>query len=207
MKLGLLSDIHERADLLEAALANFVREQVEQVVVLGDIADLFSDHAQLEETCRLLRSVNAVGVWGNHDHSLSNSSAAELAERFAPVVHEFFVALQPRLELKGCLFTHVEPWLDTAHMPNLWHFGKPDKEDAERERLFAMTSHRVMFAGHYHRWLHLTSRKNVPVEGDQIDLSQGRHFVVLGALCNGQFATYDTTSGTLQRLDCAATSV
>jgi len=206
MKLGLLTDIHERADLLKSALAHFDRESVDQVVVLGDVADLFTDHAQLEETCRLLLSVKTVGVWGNHDYNLCSASAAELAERFAPIVHEFFASLRPRLELEDCLFTHVEPWLDTAYMPNLWHFGRPDKEESERETLFAMTSHRVMFAGHYHRWLHLTPRKNVLIGGDQMDLSKGRHFVVLGALCNGQFATYDTTSGALQRLDSAAMS-
>jgi Icc-related predicted phosphoesterase len=204
MKLGLVADVHEHADLLKAALACFEREKVDLVVHLGDVFDLFQHHDHLEETCRLLREANAVGVWGNHDYDLCMTPAVELEERFGPVVSEFFTTLRPRLELEGCLMTHVEPWLDTEYMPNLWYFGRPDKNAEERERLFSETSHRVMFAGHYHRWMHVTPTTSLPISRSEIDLSDGRHFVVLGALCNGQLALYDTVTSGFRPMDCAA---
>lgn len=60
MKLGLLADIHERNGHLRAALCRFRLEQVDQVVVLGDVA---ATGSHLAETCRLLREARAVGVW------------------------------------------------------------------------------------------------------------------------------------------------
>src|SRR4051794_33669799 len=31
-------------------------------------------------------------------------------------------ALRPRLEVEGCLFVHVEPWLDPERIEDLWYF-------------------------------------------------------------------------------------
>lgn len=204
MKLGLLTDIHEHIDLLKVALARLERERVDRIVILGDTADLFCDHTHLEETCRVLRGVDAVGVWGNHDYNDCQTSAAEMAERFPPIVAEFFATLRPRLEIDGFLMTHVEPWLDTESMPDLWYFGKPDKNADERDHLFSKTTHRVMFGGHYHRWMHVTPDGNRPVSGTEFDLSKGRHFVVIGALCDGHFAVYDTTTCLLRPMSCAS---
>ena len=40
MKLGLLADIHESNELLQVALDRFRAEDVDQVVVLGDLFEL-----------------------------------------------------------------------------------------------------------------------------------------------------------------------
>jgi len=205
MKLGLLTDIHEQVDLLKVALPRLKQENVDRIVLLGDIADLFCDHEHLEETCWLLINSGAIGVWGNHDYDYCQMPAIELAEQFSLIVPEFFATLQPRLELEDCLMTHVEPWLDTEYMPDLWYFGKPDVNEVDRRRLFSETTHRVMFAGHYHRWMHVVPEGNGPVAGAEMDLSQGRHFVVVGALCDGHFAVYDTTCCLLRPMQCSAT--
>ena len=50
-----------------------------------------------------------------------------------------------------------------------------------------------LFAGHYHRWLLATPQGIINWQGERpIVLNKGRSFVVIGALCEGQFATFDT---------------
>ena len=50
-----------------------------------------------------------------------------------------------------------------------------------------------MFAGHYHQWLAATPQGILSWAGERpICLKEGRHFVVAGALCEGQFAIFDT---------------
>jgi hypothetical protein len=196
MRIGLLTDIHESVDPLRQALAHFEAERVDQIVVLGDVADLFHGHVRLNETCRWLHDAQAIGVWGNHDFALCHSVAEELSDRFEPVVHQFLASLRPRLELEECLFMHVEPWLDPQYMPDLWHFGNPELPE-ERERLFSQTSHRVMFGGHYHRGWHVTPAGCRTIDEGVVDLGLGRHFVVVNALCDGHFAIYDTSAKSL----------
>ena len=65
MKLGLLTDIHEHVEHLRKALDHFEREDVDQVVVIGDVFELGK---RIEETCHYLTEAKAVGVWGNHDY-------------------------------------------------------------------------------------------------------------------------------------------
>ena len=50
MKLGLLTDIHEHVENLRTALDRFRVEQVNQIVVIGDV---FEMGHRIEETCRL----------------------------------------------------------------------------------------------------------------------------------------------------------
>ena len=59
MRLGLLADIHEQVEFLRAALDRFRQEQVDRVVVLGDV---FETGERIEETCHLLFEAQAVGV-------------------------------------------------------------------------------------------------------------------------------------------------
>ena len=75
MKLGLLTDIHEQVELLCIALDRFRHEQVDQVVVIGDV---FEIGQRIEETCRLLAEAKAVGVWGNHDYGLCSNPSEQI---------------------------------------------------------------------------------------------------------------------------------
>ena len=67
MKLGLLADIHEQTGQLRKAIAVLRRHGADRFVVLGDV---FETGKRMEETVGLLRQVEAVGVWGNHDVGL-----------------------------------------------------------------------------------------------------------------------------------------
>lgn len=196
MKLGLVTDIHESADLLREALAYFRAERVDQVVVLGDV---FEMGGRIEETCRLLSEARTIGVWGNHDFGLCSQPEPELAARYSREVLDYFASLRPRLEIDGCLFTHVEPWLDPEKLDDLWYFdGIPDTP-AKRSRIFAAQSNRLCFAGHFHLWVLATpdglsdwhGERPVSLAGEQ------RHFVVIHALCEGRAAIFDTQHGEL----------
>ena len=81
-----------------------------------------------------------------------------------PVV-VFMASLQPRLEIDGCLFTHVEPWLDPYDIADLWNFeGWPNT--AERlAKSFAAVKNRIMFMGHIHRYFAATPAGVVELAG------------------------------------------
>ncbi len=51
MKLGLITDIHEHVELLRSALDQLRREQVDKIVMLGDV---FEMGERMQETCELL---------------------------------------------------------------------------------------------------------------------------------------------------------
>ena len=190
MKLGLITDIHEQNESLRVALGRFRQEKVEQVVVIGD---LFEMGERIEETCELLAAASAIGVWGNHDFGLCVELDEVTRTRYPPRVIEFMQSLRPRLEIEGCLFTHVEPWLDPENLTDLWYFEGPPDEHGNLRRIFNAGPQRIMFGGHFHKWLLATPETVVDWHGDRpIRLTEGRYFVVIGALCTGRFAIFDT---------------
>jgi predicted phosphodiesterase len=190
MKLGLLTDIHEHVEFLRLALARFEHERVEQVVVIGDI---FETGSRIEETCRLLAEARAIGVWGNHDFGLCLNPDGGTWIKYPRGVLSYMRTLKPRLEIAGCHFTHVEPWLNPEEVLDLWYFdGVPDNEQ-KLARIFRAVPNRHIFAGHFHQWLIATPERLLGWLGYQpIVLDPGRFFVVVGALCLGRSATFDT---------------
>jgi predicted phosphodiesterase len=190
MKLGLITDIHEQTDHLQTALRLFRSKGVEQVVVIGD---LFAMGKQIEETCRLLADVKAVGVWGNHDYGLCINLDDAIREKYPPVVIEFMTSLRPRLDVGGCHFSHIEPWLNPEDLADLWYFDGPPNEHGKLDRIFNAVPNKIMFCGHYHQWILAAPEGISDWKGDSpIRLDHGRYFVVVGALCEGHFATFDT---------------
>ena len=83
MKFGLVTDIHEHVEFLRVALDRFRQEQVDQIVVIGDI---FETGEQVEETCQMLAEAKAVGVWGNHDYGLCVDPPDDIRARFPATV-------------------------------------------------------------------------------------------------------------------------
>src|SRR4051812_7811628 len=99
MRFGLLADIHEDVEFLSRALDRFALDKVDRVIVLGDV---FHTGARLEETTRLLASVGAVGVWGNHDFGLSFEPRDDVRARFSTECMAFMTSLRPILEFGDC---------------------------------------------------------------------------------------------------------
>jgi len=196
MKLGLLADIHEEAGHLRQAIAVLQRHGAERFVVLGDVCEMGK---RLEETVAVLRLVQAVGVWGNHDIGLCFDPGGEVRQRYSAAVLDFMGSLHPHLEIDGCLFSHIEPWLDPHKIEDLWYFGGPPDSTEKLARSFAAVPHRVVFIGHMHRWLLGTPEGVLPWRGKQqvcLD-SAKRYLVVIHAVWDGKCALFDTQTGDL----------
>jgi hypothetical protein len=196
MKLGILADIHEQTKPLRKAIALLRQHGADRFVVLGDV---FEMGKRLEETVSLLQQVQAVGVWGNHDVGLCFDPKEELCRRYSAAVLGFMGSLQPHLEIDGCLFTHVEPWLDPHKIEDLWYFDGPPDSPEKLARSFAAVPHRVLFIGHLHRWLLGTPAGVLPWRGErQVCLdSSNRYLVVVHAIWDGKCALFDTKTGDL----------
>src|SRR5437870_10913486 len=134
MRLGLLADIHEQTQPLLKAIAVLQRHGADRFVVLGDV---FETGKRVAEVVDLLLQVEAVGVWGNHDVGLCFDPSDAVCERYSAAVLRFMGSLQPRLEIDGCLFTHVEPWLDPYLVEGLWYFHGPPDSPEKLARSFA----------------------------------------------------------------------
>jgi predicted phosphodiesterase len=205
MRLGIVSDIHEHASLLQIALERFDRIGVDRVVVLGDVAEWGRGAV---DCVTLLDKAGAVGVWGNHDYPLCKAAATReerLAARYPENVLRFFGRLVPRLEIDGCLFTHVEPWLDAEDETQLWYLdGPPDTIDKVK-RSFAAVANRVIFIGHFHRWQIANQARILSWNGlETVCLGpDDRFLVVFGAVCQGQFGIFDTQTFELTPVQAA----
>lgn len=195
MKLGLITDIHEHVEHLRTALKTFNDHQVNQVVMIGDV---FEMGQRIEETCRLLSEATVAGVWGNHDYGLSFEPDDDTHAKYGEATMGYMTSLRPRLVIEDCHFSHVEPWLNPEDVANLWYFEGPPDEHGKLNRIFDAVPNRLMFAGHYHKWL-LVSPDGIQDWNGQtsVRLNDGRYFVVIGALCEGRYAILDTETGEL----------
>jgi hypothetical protein len=204
MRIGMVADIHETIGPLQRALIEFRRRGVDQVVSLGDACDTFGRMGRSAEVVALLRDVNAVGVWGNHDFGLCYEVPEELGQQTAPEVLEYMATMQPYLAIEGCRFSHVEPWLDAYRVENLWYFdGPPDSPD-KAGRSFAAVPERCLFMGHFHRWLVMTPGGRVAWDGEgPLELSkQSRYLVCVAPVFQGWCAVYDTVNFQLFPVPC-----
>jgi predicted phosphodiesterase len=196
VKLGILADIHEHTRRLRKAIDLLYQHGAERFVVLGDV---FETGKRIEQTVRLLQQVNAVGVWGNHDVGLCFDRDEKVCERYSAGVLSFMGSLRPHLEIEGCLFTHVEPWLDPHSVEDLWYFdGSPDSPE-KLARSFTAVPQRVLFIGHLHRWLLATPDGLLPWRGEspiRLD-SENRYLVAIHAVWDGRCALFDTNTGDL----------
>jgi hypothetical protein len=195
MRLGLIADIHEHVEFLRVALNRFRRERVDRIVVLGDV---FETGERIEETCRLLAEAHAVGVWGNHDFGLCDNPSDSMWAKYPASVIEYMMTLRPRLELDGCYFAHVEPWLDPEDIHDLWFVDGPPDSDGRLKQIFDAVPHRLMFAGHYHRWLLVKPDGIAEWQGEcPVRLAPDRYFVVVDSLLEGRYACFDTDTSEL----------
>jgi hypothetical protein len=195
MKLGLITDIHEHVDNLRGALARLAAERVDQIVMIGDVVELGK---RVTECAQMLTAANVVGVWGNHDYGLCVDPSPELQQKYSTDVFRYFGKLRPSLEIEGCYFSHVEPWLNPDSLFDLWYYDGPPDEHGKLWRIFNAVPHRLMFAGHFHKWLIATPDEILNWHGERpIKLEPGRFFCVIGALCDGHFATFDTSTSEL----------
>jgi hypothetical protein len=201
VKLGLITDIHEDVDHLQEALDQFHAAGVDQVVVLGDI---FETGPRLDATVAMLAGAGAIGVWGNHDFGLCVDPSPFARERFSPAALAYLATLRPRLEIDGCLFSHVEPWLDPTDIRQLWHAEDDPLSPALIARSLDAVPHRVIFLGHFHRWLVATRSGRLPWDGRSpllLDAAAEQYLVIINGVVEGYCASYETATGELVPID------
>jgi hypothetical protein len=197
MRIGILADIHDRLRNLRWAIDQLREQGAEHLVVLGDVFEL--GH-RLRETVDLLADADAIGVWGNHDFGLCRDNVEpEDLEQYGDRVLDFMGRLEPRLELEGCLFAHVEPWLDPEKLEDLWFYDGPPETTEKAARSFAAVPNRLIFVGHFHHWLVASPEGLQPWAADRpivLDAAH-RYLVAIHAVCAGWCALFDTGTNEL----------
>lgn len=195
MLIGILADIHEEIDPLRRALDEFRRCSVDLVVTLGDACDILLTDSRAAEVVALLKEVQAVGVWGNHDVPLCLEISDRVRQRYAPEVLAYMAGLEGHLTVEDCLFSHVEPWLDPYDPLQLWYYeGLPETGERVRQT-FQAVPQRFAFVGHFHRWRVMTDAGPVAWDESQplvLDSDQ-RYLIAVAAVCHGHCALFDTT--------------
>lgn len=194
MRLGIVTDVHDDLARLRQALAHFEASGIDRVLTLGDLAETLAPGEPGAEAAKLLASVHADGVWGNHDFGLS-VEPDEPVRAFADAgALRFTSRLRPFLVLGECRFSHVEPWRDATSVYDLWAYdGKPCTPAAAAPS-FAGVPERLLFVGHFHRWFAVTPGAALDWNGERpLALAPPeRFFVGLGAVCDGWCAVLDT---------------
>ena len=199
MRIGLLADIHEDVDGLEAAIGRCRREGVDRLVTLGDI---FETGEQFADAVDLLREADVSGVWGNHEFALYAGRGDSVESQFRLANSRLHERLTARHEVDGVLFSHVLPCLDPTDVEQPWYVERAPSTAEAAARNFAAFPHRRMFVGHFHRWLAVTPDGPLDWAGDrpfQLDRDT-RYLVVVAAVCDGWCAIYDTKSDVLTPL-------
>ncbi|NBV44805.1 MAG: metallophosphoesterase, partial [Planctomycetia bacterium] len=195
MRIGIIADIHEDLPALDAVLDLFARAGVGRVVVLGD---LFFNGTHVAETVDRLRAAGAVGVFGNHDLGMCLDPDPEVRASHPARVFEFTRTLSARMEVADCLFCHGLPHWDATD-PLASYGDHPADSAASRAAAFAATESRMIFVGHFHRWLGATPEGIISWVGTTplaFDPCHG-YLVLVAALEQGWCATYDPATARL----------
>ena len=195
MRLGLLADIHEEVNHLRWAIAALRDRGVDQFVVLGDI---FETGRRIDETVELLCPLNSCGVWGNHDFGLCRQVSERIRNRYSQQTLKYFATLQPRIEIQGYRFQHIEPFLDPEQLEDLWWYGGDGFLDSHRS--FQACSSSRMFMGHVHRWEAIVPERNLAWNGIvKLKLDGGtRYLFAIHAVAQGHCAVFDTELDSLE---------
>lgn len=159
MRIALISDIHGNLTSFEAVLADLGREQIDQIVCLGDVATLGPQPRQVME--RLL-PLNAHVVLGNHDTFLLKPELSVTymnmdwfadtinwcAEQLLPSDFDYLRTFRPLLEIPlendaSLLCFHGSP---KSNIENILASTPPDELDE------MLSGHKaaVMACGHTH---------------------------------------------------------
>jgi predicted phosphodiesterase len=159
MRIALISDIHGHATGLDAVLNDIARQNVDQIVCLGDVATI---GPQPREVVSRLRRLGCPVVMGNHDAALLNPAAAaeyQIADVLWPSLK--WCAAQLDAEDMAFLAT-FQPTIEVSLGSNLtlvcFH-GSPRSPvelvlattpDAQLETYFAGQTAAILAGGHSH---------------------------------------------------------
>lgn len=190
MKIGILADIHEHVINLRSAIEHLRRENVDQIVVLGDV---FEMGERIHETTDVLLEEEVIGVWGNHELAFCVDPEPQVVSKYGDRVCGFFRSLKPSLEIDGVRFSHGMPTWD-ARNAEVFYLGDPPWTPGSLDPLWREFDHPLFLIGHFHRWLVSTPEATLTrnaYEPVRFEAGQ-RYLVVIHAVCEGWCAVLDT---------------
>ena len=94
MKLALISDIHANLPALESVLKDIRKQQVDEIIFLGDLATI---GPQPKEVIEKIRSLNCSCIMGNHDATLLDMDHLEQYQ-IAPPLHSSITWCREQLD-------------------------------------------------------------------------------------------------------------
>lgn len=169
MRQALISDIHANLESLEAVLADIAKQNVQEIVCLGDIVGYGPTPIECVD---LVREKCKWAIAGNHDAALNMSAAPGFKEYAAKVINwhrkllkplfflnfsgkkrwEYLVNLPLVQEIDGVFYVHGSPRDNLFEYIEADDFKEPGKPNQKVQEIFtAMKENKVLFAGHRHR--------------------------------------------------------
>lgn len=132
MKLGIVSDLHGNAPALRHALRLMGR--IDRLVCLGDS---INQYGFSNETVGLLRELDALAIWGNHEDLFFSSQGqrARQAPNIDPGLLQWLATRPRRLAFtaagKSIMLTHATSWSQGyeyvyPHSPDFGRFAEAD---------------------------------------------------------------------------------
>lgn len=216
MRIALIADIHANREALLAVLRHVRDQEVDRIVVLGDIVGYGADPAFAVETVERLVVDGALALLGNHDAAIGTPSDAmsEMAAlaidwtrgKLEPAHRAFLAGLPLSAAEDDRLYVHA-----SAAMPSSWPYIV---EARAAERSLAATRQRVTFVGHthipvlFHAPASGKAESFVPVAGVAVPLlARRRWVVVVGSVGQPRdgvpaaaYALYDTAKSELRMM-------
>ncbi len=213
MRLAVLSDIHGNLGALEAALEDIETQNVDEIVVAGDVVNGLADSKRCWD---LVMSLGCPVLRGNHERYLFDyaTPAADptwSSERFASLGWSLGQVTESDLEtmralplahrLPGLLIVHATPRSDQENVVAA-------TTDADLERMFDVAETFIV-RGHNHKWLERSwsGRRLVSMGSLGLPLNGRREaqYLVLEQRADGwkwhkRFVPYDVEA-TLKHLD------
>jgi diadenosine tetraphosphatase ApaH/serine/threonine PP2A family protein phosphatase len=186
MRYAIISDIHGNHQAMQAVKASLDRDQVEEVICLGDIVGYGADPGPcLGDVRAMCRQI----VAGNHDHAVAgktdltyfNANARRAAEWTAGVLksdERKFLAGLP-LSLDGACsnpcFLSVH---STPEKPEEWHYILSIDEAEYQFERFSQT---VCFIGHSHQpiFWQMSGQGECSIVGrEYLRLEEGKRYII-----------------------------
>jgi predicted phosphodiesterase len=120
MRLGILADIHANREALDACLARLEQENVDRLVILGDIVGYGADPAYCVDRVRELADAGAIVVRGNHDQAvldmregmngIAKAAMVWTRTQLDAAQSAYLAALPLTVALVDVLITHANGW-------------------------------------------------------------------------------------------------
>jgi predicted phosphodiesterase len=209
LRYAILSDIHGKLHPLEAALADARRLGAETIISLGDVGS--------DACCDLLRSVGAVGVFGNWEVSrwgeLSTTNQQFVLSMTPMVAGDDFLAAHAAPRWPEGLSTVVDfmEYMLTSGVKWQTLFPYLDEDEDARWQAVAELENQdkqVLFHGHTHHrqvWRIGSTGRMIRLSGSGIMLdARARYLVGVGSLGRpeggtpGGYALFDDAARTIE---------